>query len=385
MLDEVGDVVNNTSHSDEAAARFGLVDIIIPLHDRELVKRNAPVELGALLVEFLLLLLNATFLDLVRLELLQVKGETELLPNPDGPFGGVILVPFDGIAVIRRELVVEVVITLTESDKCSDDMVARRVAVVKWLVTKPMCERVDAESGLLDKEDAQDATIDEATLPVAPAEAGHEHGEDETHEEDNLEVVLVLPDHDWILIEIGDVGTANSLGVLLHQHPAEVRIHKTLANRVWVLVGISVSVMSTMITSPPSDGAFDSTTTDGCEEDSKRKSGGVGSVCPEAMVASCDAETGREIVCYGPDGGLELERNPPGLDEAVDGDGDDEDDIEPVDVLVPIRLGDRRLCDVWLLGVIFGVSVWLVGSGHGGRHVQSPACGCMYEVDTDVD
>lgn len=43
--------------------------------------------------------------------------------------------PFDGVAVVRGKLVMEIVISLTKSDESGDDMIARRIAVVKWLVT----------------------------------------------------------------------------------------------------------------------------------------------------------------------------------------------------------------------------------------------------------
>ncbi len=48
---------------------------------------------------------------------------------------------------------VEVVVPLPEGDESSDDVVAGRVAVVEGLVTEPVSQRVDAEGGLLDKED----------------------------------------------------------------------------------------------------------------------------------------------------------------------------------------------------------------------------------------
>ena len=46
--------------------------------------------------------------------------------------------PFDSIAIVGREFVVEIVIPLAERDNSCDDVVARRIAVVEWLVTKPM-------------------------------------------------------------------------------------------------------------------------------------------------------------------------------------------------------------------------------------------------------
>ena len=64
---------------------------------------------------------------------------------------------------------VEIVVTFAERYKSCDDVVSRRVTVVEGLVTKPMCERIDTEGGLLDEEDAENACVDEAAEPVAPA------------------------------------------------------------------------------------------------------------------------------------------------------------------------------------------------------------------------
>ena len=131
-------------------------------------------------------------------------------------------------------------------------MVSGRVAVVERLVAEPVCQRVDAEGSLLNEENSEDASIDEATPPIAPAEACNECREDKTHEEDNLEIVAMLPDHNGVFVEIRDVGTAYSLWVLLHEHPPEVRVKEAFADGVWVLLGVGVSMMSTVISCPPS-------------------------------------------------------------------------------------------------------------------------------------
>lgn len=148
---------------------------------------------------------------------------------------------------------VEVVVTLSKGDQSGDHVITRRIAVVEWLVTEPMGQRVDAEGGLLDEEDSQNTSVDESSHPITPAKTGNEAREDHTHEDDDLDVIAMLPDNDRIIVQVGDVRTANALWVLLHDHPADVRIEKTFSNGIWVLVGIGVSVMSSVISGPPSN------------------------------------------------------------------------------------------------------------------------------------
>ena len=259
----------------------------------------------------------------------------------------------------------EVVVALSKSDEGSYDVVARRVAVVKWLVAKPVRKGIDAEGGLLNEEDAEDAGIDEATHPVTPAEACDKHREDETHEKDDGKIVLVLPPHDNVVIEIRDIGTANTLRVLLHKHPAKVRVQQTLANRVGVFLGVGVAVVSAVIPSPPSDGTLDGTSADGGKENLERKRSLVGSVRPKSVVTSGDAEASSEVVKTCPDGGLEEERSVGGTNEAKHRDANNQSDIQPVDMLVPIIPRNGSVGDVRFLGIIALVAVWLVLFCHG--------------------
>lgn len=94
----------------------------------------------------------------------------------------------------------------------------------------------------------------------------------------------------------------------------------------------------------------------------------------EGIHTSCDAETGAEIVGDGPDGSLEMERDPESPDDAVEREEDDEGDIEPVDVLVPVLSGHGGLCDVDLFGLVGArtLSVCRLGGGGGGgsRHLR---------------
>lgn len=165
LLDEVRDVVDDAGDRDEgpggAVGRLRLGDEIVPLDYRKLVKGDAPVQLGSLLVELLLQLLDPPLLDLVLPELLQVIGQADLLPQPDHPLRRVVLVPLDGISVVRGEFVVEVVIALAEGHERRDPVIARGVAVVKGLVAEPVGEGVDAERRLLHEGCAENTSIDE--------------------------------------------------------------------------------------------------------------------------------------------------------------------------------------------------------------------------------
>ena len=79
---------------------------------------------------------------------LQLVCQANLLHSPDEPFGGIVLVPFDSIPVVHRELMVEIVITLSNGDKSSNHMIAGCVLVIERSFTKPVGERVDTEGRL---------------------------------------------------------------------------------------------------------------------------------------------------------------------------------------------------------------------------------------------
>ena len=162
---------------------------------------------------------------------------------------------------------VEVVVSFTKGDKGGEDVVAWRVTVVEWLVTEPVSKRVNTEGGLLDNSDTKDTSVDEATNPIVPQKACNCRGQKKTHGEDDGEVVLVLPSDNGRLVEVGDISASDTLGVLLHEHPAKVRVEETFADGVWVLVGVCIAVVRTVVSCPPSDGALNGTATNGCEED----------------------------------------------------------------------------------------------------------------------
>jgi hypothetical protein len=267
LLDEMSDIMNYTSNRHKSSAVLGLCLVSVPIDDGQLLQRNPPVKSLSLLIELLLELLETALLNLVLLELLEIIGEAKLLPDPNRPFRRIVLMPLDGIAVVRWEFVVEIVVALSESDKSRNNVVSGRIAIVEWLITEPVCQGVDAEGSLLNKENTEDSSVDESTPPISPSKTSDKAGKDHAHENDHLDVVTMLPDNDRIVVQVRNVGTANALWVLLHNHPSEMRVEKSLSNGVRVLVGIGVSVVSSVISRPPSNGALNSTTTNGGEKD----------------------------------------------------------------------------------------------------------------------
>lgn len=73
-----------------------------------------------------------------------------------------------------------------------------------------------------------------------------------------------------------------------------------------------------------------------------------------------DAQSSEEVVDDSPDGCLQLQRHPEGLYAAVDRNAEDKEDIEPVDMLVPVAPGHLGVGNVHLLGL------------------SRPGAGCLY-------
>lgn len=141
---------------------------------------------------------------------------------------------------------VKVVVSLTQSSEGGDNVVSRAVTIVEWLVAEPMSQTVNTEGRLLNNEDAQDTSVNEAANPVVPAQTSDHGGEDETHGDNAREEVQVLPDNDGVLVEVGDVGSADALGILLHDHPSDVAVQQTLPDGVGVLLCVGVAVVGTV-------------------------------------------------------------------------------------------------------------------------------------------
>ena len=94
---------------------------------------------------------------------------------------------------VLRELVMEVVVTFSDRNKSSDPMVARSMLVIERSLSKPMSERVDAESRLVNEEESSGTGEEESSTVIVPSESSDQGREDESHTDDEVNVPLVLP------------------------------------------------------------------------------------------------------------------------------------------------------------------------------------------------
>ena len=120
----------------------------VPSDDRQVVGVCGPIYIVGLGLEFLQFHGILALSDLVVGESLEVRGETKPGHDGDEPLCRIILVPLDGISVVHGELMVEVVVTFTNGDESSDNMISRSVLVIKGCFTEIVSERVDAKGGL---------------------------------------------------------------------------------------------------------------------------------------------------------------------------------------------------------------------------------------------
>lgn len=62
---------------------------------------------------------------------LEVTGKTELCTCNDEPLCWIPLVPFDGIAIVHRKLMVKIVVSFPKSDESGKKVIARCQFIVK--------------------------------------------------------------------------------------------------------------------------------------------------------------------------------------------------------------------------------------------------------------
>ncbi len=206
----------------------------------------------------------------------------------DEPFGGVVLIPPDSVAIISRKLVMKVVISFPKGDERGDQMVPGRMLVVERRLPEPVSERVERKYTVVHHAHPHRPSVDVPAMPVTPEIPRDGGGDGEAHEEDQPHVPPLLPAYDRALAEVAHVRDAG-LAPRLDEHPANVAPPKTAVRIVRIEVGVDVAVVSTVPTSPPSNGALGGAGTSQCEEHLQGLRSVVRAMRPKTVVSCRDA------------------------------------------------------------------------------------------------
>lgn len=236
----------------------------LPADNREMVRAGRPIETHRLLVEPLEFHCELTFFDFVLREDLEVRSKADKLHGCDKPLGGIILIPLDGIAIVHGELVMEVMVTLSEGDKRGENVIARSMLIVEGSLTKVVSERVDAEGRLrsttgesdcsylsakwthvVDKEQTSKRRIEITATPITPEVTRNDGRNDNAHKEDKPNEPFMLPTDDRVAGEIRDISDTR-LATGLEDHPTDVRPDEPMMGAIGVEVSVSVTMMSTV-------------------------------------------------------------------------------------------------------------------------------------------
>ena len=81
-------------------------------------------------------------------------------------------------------------------------------------------------------------------------------------------------------------------------------------------------------------------------------------------LTSCYTKSSEEVVYDSEQGSLEVQMHPPSLDQTIKRDANDQRDVQPVHVFVPVGFGDGSIGDMLLLGVVRLASVRFRCLGH---------------------
>jgi len=138
------------------------------------------------------------------------------------------------------------------------------------------------ETHVVNKQQPSSSSKEESFPPVTPSESGNGHRENESHNKQQTQVVVVLPPDDLVPGQVRDIGNSN-LGTRLEDHPTDMSPPEPLVSRVWVKVGVGVTVVSSVTTGPPFDGSLDGSGSRTGETVLQRKGSGVRSVSPKSL------------------------------------------------------------------------------------------------------
>jgi hypothetical protein len=142
--------------------------------------------------------------------------------------------------------------------------------------------RIKSSTHVVNEQQPGSAGKEETSLPVTPTETGNTHGEEQSHDQQKRQVVVVLPPDDLASGQVGNVGDTD-LGPRLEDHPTDMCPPETFVGRVRVEAGVGVTVVRSVTSGPPFDGTLDGSGSRTGEDVFERTRSGVRSVSPQSL------------------------------------------------------------------------------------------------------
>jgi len=103
-----------------------------------------------------------------------------------------------------------------------------------------------------------------ASTPISPAETSNYCRDTKPNNEYQVEVPLMLPSDNCILCQVRHVRVSCAT-TRLDDHPTNVRPYETVVSAVRIEVGVGVTMVSAMATTPPFNTPLNGTSTEDCE------------------------------------------------------------------------------------------------------------------------
>eukprot|EP00732_Lithocolla_globosa_P004055 Lithocolla_globosa_v1_NODE_3516_length_1651_cov_2.508772.p2 type:complete len:136 gc:universal NODE_3516_length_1651_cov_2.508772:566-973(+) len=115
-------------------------------------------------------------------------------------------------------------------------------------------------------------------------------------------------------LEIRDIGTKFVGRIRQHQHPTKMAVPKAPFGVVWIKVGVGVTMMDAMASTPPLDRALHRCRPTKTEKETHDGVGSISTMRPQAVVSSRDTKPSKEIIDHRENSCVESER---GVETAV--------------------------------------------------------------------
>lgn len=107
----------------------------------------------------------------------------------------------------------------------------------------------------------ENSRVDVSTSKVTPAKPRDDSRDNEAHNKDERQIIPMLPPYNGALREVANISNTGS-ATWLEQHPSYMGVEEAFVGVVGIKVGVGVTVVRTMTTGPPFNGALDGASTE---------------------------------------------------------------------------------------------------------------------------